>query len=254
MEKCRADKMLVELGLAGTRSKASQMIERGEVIYKGAVLKKSSQVVESEGLEVTSEHTYVGRGAYKLLKAIEEFKIDFKGKTVADIGASTGGFTEISLLNGAKKVFALDVGHDQLDPILVKDERVQNLEGINIRECESLGELVDIVVVDLSFISLEIVFKDIDKHLKENGEGVFLIKPQFELSKSSLGKKGIVRDKEKIIEALLKNYVLLNPQAACVSPIKGKEGNIEFLFYYVKGKNNPGLELEELKELVLESE
>jgi len=254
MEKCRADKMLVQLGLAGTRSKAAQMIERGEVTYKGEVLKKTSQVVEGEGLEITSEHTYVGRGAYKLLKAIEEFKLELDGKTVADIGASTGGFTEVSLLKGAKKVFAVDVGHDQLDPVLLKDERVINLEGTNIRELETLGELVDMVVVDLSFISLDIVFKDIIKHLKDDGEGVFLVKPQFELSKSSLGKKGIVRDPEKLLEALEKNYELLKPQGICVSPIKGKEGNKEFLFYYEKAKTEAGVKFEELKKLILENE
>lgn len=197
MNKDRADKMLVTLGLAQTRSKAAQMISRVEVFFNDSVVKKAPQPVSDEGLTISDKQVYVGRGAYKLIKAIEEFKLDLKGKVVADIGASTGGFTQVSLLEGASKVFAVDVGHDQLDPILKEDSRVENLEGTNIRECESLGELVDIAVVDLSFISLEIVFSDILKHIKNSGEGVFLIKPQFELDKKSLGKKGIVKDPVK---------------------------------------------------------
>lgn len=254
MEKDRVDKMLVHLGLAQTRSKAAQLISRGEVLYQNKIVKKPSQLVTEEGLKVTAEATYVGRGAYKLLEALESFSLNLKDKVVADIGASTGGFTQVSLLAGAKKVYAVDVGHDQLDPILLEDKNVINMEGTNIRECDSLGELVDVVVVDLSFISLDIVFSDITKHLKDGGEGIFLVKPQFELDKKSLGKKGIVKDPLKKLEVLERIYDLMTPQKACISPIKGKEGNIEFLFYYIKGKNSSELNKDELRNLVMEKE
>lgn len=252
MEKDRADKMLVHLGLAQTRSKAVQMISRGEVFFENKKVTKASQIVCESGLEITTEFNYVGRGAYKLLEAIQNFSLDLSNKVIADIGASTGGFTQISLLNGATKVFAVDVGHDQLDPILLQNEKVINMEGVNIRQCESLGELVDVVVVDLSFISIEVVFLDIIKHLKDGGEGIFLVKPQFELDKKSLGKKGIVRDPQKKLDVLEKLYDLMLPQAACISPIKGKEGNIEFLFYYIKGRTSSDLKKEELRNLVME--
>ncbi|MFT6068451.1 MAG: 23S rRNA (cytidine1920-2'-O)/16S rRNA (cytidine1409-2'-O)-methyltransferase [Bacteriovoracaceae bacterium] len=252
MKKERVDKMLVQLGLVQTRSKAVQAIERGEVYYQKKLVTKTSMPVGNEGLEVRTQFEYVGRGAYKLIEARESFELNFEGKTIADIGASTGGFTQVALLGGAKKVFAIDVGHDQLDPILINDERVVNLERTNIRTLETLGELVDMVVTDLSFISIETVFEDILKHLKEDGEGVLLVKPQFELEKSDLGKKGIVRETEKQMMALEKIYNVVNPQKACISPIKGKEGNIEFLFYFIKNKKEAGFKIEELKKLISE--
>lgn len=253
MKKDRADKMLVEMGLAETRSKAAQLIERGEVLYEGQPIRKPSQKVGTENLEVIAEQVYVGRGAFKLLEAIKEFNLNLEGKVVADVGASTGGFTEVSLNHGAKKVFAIDVGHDQLDSKLKTDERVIDMEGTNIRDIESLPDEIDIVVCDLSFISLETVYEPIFNLLKDNGEAVLLIKPQFELDKKSLGKKGIVKDPDKQFEALQKVSEFLFPQKACVSPIKGKEGNIEFLFYCIKGKSSSNLSPEELKSLVGEA-
>ncbi len=252
MKKERVDKMLVQLGLVQTRSKAVQAIERGEVYYQKKLVTKTSMLVGDEDLEVKTEFEYVGRGAYKLLKAKETFKINFEGKTVADVGASTGGFTQVALLSGATKVFAIDVGHDQLAPALLNDKRIVNLERTNIRGLETLGELVDMVVTDLSFISIETVFEDIIKHLKEDGEGVLLVKPQFELEKSDLGKKGIVREGIKQLMALEKIYDVVNPQKACISPIKGKEGNIEFLFYFIKNKKQAGFKKEELNNLISE--
>lgn len=253
MEENRVDKMLVHLGLAQTRSKASQMIERGEVFYQNKQVTKASQVVSEKGLEVRSEFVYVGRGAYKLLEAVKKFSLNLNSKVVADIGASTGGFTQVSLMEGAEKVYAVDVGHGQLDPILIADDRVINLEGTNIRQCESLGELVDVIVTDLSFISLEIVLEDILKHLKKGGEGVFLVKPQFELDKKSLGKKGVVKDSAKLLSVLEKYFDLLRPQGICLSPIKGKEGNKEFLFYYIEGTEKAALDRSELRKFVTES-
>lgn len=253
MKKERVDKMLVQLGLVQTRSKAVQAIERGEVYYQNSLVSKTSLQVLEEGLEVRTKFEYVGRGAYKLLEAINSFDLKFEGKVIADVGASTGGFTQVSLLNGAKKIFAIDVGHDQLDPILANDERVINLEKTNIRTLDTLGEFVDMVVTDLSFISIEVVFEDIIKHLKDGGEGVLLVKPQFELEKSDLGKKGIVREADKQLLALEKIYEIVKPIKACVSPIKGKEGNKEFLFYFIKNGEQAGFEKEELNKLILES-
>lgn len=252
MKKERVDKMLMQLGLVQTRSKAVQAIERGEVFYQGKLVTKTSLQVLEEGLEVRSEDAFVGRGAYKLLEALKTFDFSFKDKVVADIGASTGGFTQVCLLHGASKVYAVDVGHGQIDPLLLEDERVVNLEKTNIRTLDSLGELVDFVVTDLSFISIETVFSDITKHLKEGGEGVLLVKPQFELEKSDLGKKGIVRESDKQLLALEKIYDLVQPQKACVSPIKGKEGNKEFLFYFIKNIDKAGFDKEELEKLVVE--
>lgn len=252
MKKERVDRMLVQLGLVQTRSKAVHAIERGEVFYQNVLVTKTSLLVCDEGLEVRTNFEYVGRGAYKLLEAVNSFDLSFEGKVIADVGASTGGFTQVSLLGGAAKVFAIDVGHSQLDALLISDERVVNLEKTNIRTLESLGELVDMVVTDLSFISIAVVFEDIIKHLKEDGEGVLLVKPQFELEKADLGKKGVVRDTEKQILALERIYDVVNPQKACISPLKGQEGNIEFLFYFVKNKKEAGFKKEELKNLIVE--
>lgn len=252
MKKERVDKMLVQLGLVKTRSKAVHAIERGEVFYQNILVTKTSLAVSEEGLEVRTTFEYVGRGAYKLLEAVKNFKLNFEGKVVADVGASTGGFTQVALLGGAAKVYAIDVGHSQLDPLLVNDQRVVNLEKTNIRTLETLGEPVDMVVTDLSFISIAVVFEDIIKHLKEDGEGVLLVKPQFELEKADLGKKGVVREIEKQLLALERIYDVVSPQKACVSPLKGQEGNTEFLFYFIKNKKEAGFKREELKNLILE--
>lgn len=169
----------------------------------------------------------------KLVKAVEEFDLDFTGKVIADCGASTGGFTQVSLQNGASKVYAIDVGHDQLDKVLLGDKKVVNLEGVNLKNEYSLPEKVDYCVVDISFISITKVFPTIFSLLKPGGKVVCLIKPQFEAGTARLGKGGIVPEKyqneilQETIEWFKKNGYQIEKQVP--SPITGKTGNQEFL-------------------------
>lgn len=230
----RLDKYLVESEMVKTRSQASMLIKQGDVLCNGKVISKASYIVgENDKIEIQSGELYVSRGAHKLIGAIESFGLDFKGKVIADCGASTGGFTQVSLKNGASKVYALDVGHNQLSPILKEDERVVNLEGVNLKHAYELPEKVDYCVADLSFISIKLVFPTMTSFLKNCGKAVILIKPQFEAGQSRLGKNGIVRPEyiEEIKDEVLSwfrenNYKIEN---VIDSPILGKTGNKEFL-------------------------
>lgn len=236
--KTRLDQALVDRKLVETRSKAKVVIEKNIVKVNQKIQNKPSYLVSTEDLIEIIEETYVGRGAYKLIHAIEQFQITFKDKVVADVGASTGGFTQIALKYGATKVYAIDVGHDQLAMDFRNDQRVINLEGTNIKGLK-LPELADIVVVDLSFISIKQIFNDLLNLLKGNGKLIILIKPQFEAGKERLGKKGIIRDDqtrqiildEVIMTNNMKNYHMLGP---IESPIKGKDGNSEYLVCLTK--------------------
>lgn len=239
----RADKKLVELGLCPTRSKAQQLIQNGEVFYNGKVLSKPSELIETKLestllLDSTSGH-YVGRGALKMRGAFEDFQISFDRKVVADVGASTGGFTQFALEKGAQKIYAIDVGRAQLDPQLLKDERVVNMEGVNIRYGVKLPSPADIAVVDLSFISLKLCLEEIKNLVKANGELVVLYKPQFELGREALNSQGVVKS-QKLIEDGLKDL-----QSWCldvglyvkqISPcqLTGKTGNQEYFLYLTK--------------------
>ncbi len=236
----RLDQFLVKLELVATRSQATQIIKNGEVQVDGEVITKPSYKCSSDQkIEVLKEHLYVGRGAQKMEGAYRDFALDFEGKIVGDMGASTGGFSEFALLKGAQKIYAVDVGHDQLAPKVANDERVINLEGTNIRDGldpETFTPLCDILVVDLSFISLSYVLEPMSKVLRVDGEFVILVKPQFEVGKSSLGKNGIVKDTEAIDEALerVKNECLennLEVQKVCLCALKGKTGNQEYFYY-----------------------
>jgi len=233
MTKDRADKILVKLGLVSSRSKAQELIEKGGVLYQGEVIKKPTKLIEATGIELTDSIKYVGRGAKKLEGALKEIHLNFKDKVVADVGASTGGFTQIALGLGAAKVFCIDVGHDQLDISLKEDPRVNNFEGINIKNGMDIGEKVDIALVDLSFISLKLVLLPIFDLIKEDGEVLALIKPQFEAGKGAVGKGGIVKDRETHIKVLREIYDFckehsLNIKEFCLSPIRGKDGNQEY--------------------------
>ena len=248
----RLDKALVEAGLVKTRSQALQHIQFGHVRYFEKVITKPSfQVQDLEGLELSGD-IYVGRGAQKLLKALEDFPLSLKNCVAADVGASTGGFTEVLLNNGIQKVYAIDVGHDQLAPKLKEDERVVNFEGSHIRSFatgeKALPENVDIVVADLSFISLKSCLEGMISLLKPQAELVTLVKPQFEVGKEGVGRGGIVRDSQKHFECLVdlaeefshRGFHLL---AATVSPITGKAGNREYLFYLRRFGGNDTLPL-----------
>ncbi len=231
----RIDKVLVDLGLLKTRSQAKMLIAQDCVYHNEILVTKAGLKVSPEDkFEIKEMNIFVSRGAYKLEKAIREFGLNLQGLVVADVGASTGGFTQVALNADAQKVYAIDVGHDQLSPLLKDDERVINLEGTNIKFPLELEEKVDLCVVDLSFISLKLVYKNIHALLKKGGKSVVLIKPQFEAGRERLGKQGLVsqNDLPIIIEEVRtwfeeSGYTILK---MIESPIKGnKSGNIEYL-------------------------
>ncbi len=207
--KKRIDQILVERGLVESRSKASALIKEGKVLLNGeSSFKPSLKLTEEEiqTLEVNDEDNFVGRGAKKLLGALEKFNIKVDDLICADVGASTGGFTQVLLTNGASKVYAIDVGHDQLAKSLREDERVINYEGINIRHGIELDEKVDLVVADLSYISLRLTLEPMLKLLQPNGQAIILVKPQFEVGKENVGKGGIVKDNEIVMKTLFELY------------------------------------------------
>lgn len=227
---------MLDKRLVLSKSQANMLIKKGDVKVNGDVITKAGkQVSDDDQIEISSDKIYVGRGAYKLLKAIEEFNLKLQDLTIADCGASTGGFTQVCLEQKAKKVYAIDVGHDQLHPILKENPKVINLEKINLKNPIELPEMIDLCVVDLSFISIRKVFFNFSKILKNNGQIVLLFKPQFEVGKEKLGKGGIVSTENRI-EALKSFQMWLrdkkwNEIGLCDSPIEGKDGNKEYLFF-----------------------
>lgn len=234
----RADICLLKLGLAKSRTHAKNIILGKRAFYDGKVIEKASLLVDENLVTVNStvEDTYVGRGAIKLDSAIKNFELDLKDFVCMDIGASTGGFTQIMLNEKAKKVYAIDVGTNQLVDSLLNDERVVSLENTNFRylDFEVIGEKVDFISIDVSFISLKYIFENLYKFLKEDSKIVALIKPQFECEGKSLNKKGIVKSK-KVIENVIekvKLYALANKLEVLEiidSPILGGDGNKEKL-------------------------
>lgn len=234
----RADICLLKLGLAKSRTHAKNIILEKRAFYDGKVIEKASLLVDENLVTVNStvEDTYVGRGAIKLDSAIKNFELDLKDLVCMDIGASTGGFTQIMLNEKAKKVYAIDVGTNQLVDSLLNDERVMSLENTNFRylDFEVIGEKVDFISIDVSFISLKYIFENLYKFLKEDSKIVALIKPQFECEGKSLNKKGIVKS-EKVIENVIekvKLYALANKLEVLEiidSPILGGDGNKEKL-------------------------
>lgn len=234
----RLDVLLTEKGLCESRSRAQALIMSGEVYVDGQKCDKAGTQVDAEAkLEVRGNACpYVSRGGLKLEKALRDFGIDPTGYVCSDSGASTGGFTDCLLQKGAKKVFAIDVGYGQLAWSIRTDERVVCMERTNIRYVtpENLGESLDLSVVDVSFISLKIVLPAIKALLKPTGQVVCLIKPQFEAGKDKVGKKGVVRDPAVHAEVLenflaLAKKLQLTVKNLTYSPVKGPEGNIEFL-------------------------
>ena len=236
--KKRLDVLLVERLYADTRSKAQAIIMSGNVYVNGQKADKAGTSFE-ETVEIEVRGAvcpYVSRGGLKLEKALRDFGVDVNGFVCSDSGASTGGFTDCLLQQGAKKVFAIDVGYGQLDWKIRSDERVVVMERTNIRYVtpEDLGEPLDLSVIDVSFIGLEIVLPTIKTLLKPNGQVLCLIKPQFEAGKENVGKKGVVRD-PKIHKMVLDHFVSLvdglgfKILGLTFSPVKGPEGNIEFL-------------------------
>ena len=245
-EKKRLDVALFERGLAESREKAKAMIMSGIVFVNNQKSDKAGNTVKKDDIiEVRGETLkYVSRGGLKLEKAVSSFKLNLENFICADIGASTGGFTDCMLQNGASKVYSIDVGYGQLAWKLRTDERVVNLERTNFRYVtkEQIPEELDFASVDVSFISLSLILPVMRTLLKDGGTAVCLIKPQFEAGKENVGKKGVVREKkvhisviEKIIGLIKENnFSLLGLD---FSPIKGPEGNIEYLCYIKKTKN-----------------
>jgi len=243
MQKERLDVLLVDKGLVPSRERAKTTIMAGLVIVDGKKIDKAGTMVAIDAnIRVCGDSIgYVSRGGLKLAKALTDFSIDLAGKVVADVGASTGGFTDCALKNGAARVYAIDVGYGQLAWSLRTDARVVNMERTNIRavEPEHIGELLDFVSIDVAFISLEKVLPAVYQLLLPHGIVVALIKPQFEAGREKVGKKGVVKDPKvhrEVIQHVLEIAQKLgfSSQMLTFSPVKGPEGNIEYLLLLEK--------------------
>lgn len=259
-EKTRLDVALTERGFAESREKAKALIMSGIVYVNNQKSDKAGNTVKPDDIiEVRGAALkYVSRGGLKLEKAIKSFDITLEALVCADIGASTGGFTDCMLQNGAKKVYSIDVGYGQLAWKLRTDERVVNLERTNFRYITSdeIPEALNFASVDVSFISLYHILPKLHTLLENGGKAVCLIKPQFEAGKENVGKKGVVRDKSVHIAVIEKIVSLVSENGFSLlgldySPIKGPEGNIEYLCYIEKNgqpENKCGVTAEEIVE------
>ena len=251
VKKERLDVLLVEKGICTSRERAKTSIMAGLVYVDGQKVDKVGEKVsvEADIVYKGEKMPYVSRGGFKLEKAMKEFNIDLTDTVCMDIGASTGGFTDCMLQNNAKKVFSVDVGYGQFAWKLRTDERVVCMERTNIRYVtpEDIGEKLDFASIDVSFISLRTIMPAVKELLKDNGSVVALIKPQFEAGKDKVGKKGVVRDKAvhlEVIEMVIAfaksiGFEILNLE---FSPIKGPEGNIEYLLHlqnHPEGEDGP---------------
>ncbi|WP_027308268.1 TlyA family RNA methyltransferase [Caloramator sp. ALD01] len=241
-DKERIDVLLVEKGFFDSREKARKNIMAGLVFVNNQRVDKPGEKVNVDSeIEVKGQAIpYVSRGGLKLEKAIKSFNISLNDKVAMDVGASTGGFTDCMLKNGASKVFAIDVGYGQMAWELRNDKRVVCMERTNIRYVtkEDIGEPIDFTSIDVSFISLKLVLPVVKELSKEEAEVVCLIKPQFEAGREKVGKKGVVRDKEvhiEVIKSVLEFAISIgySLKGLTFSPIKGPEGNIEYLAYLI---------------------
>jgi 23S rRNA (cytidine1920-2'-O)/16S rRNA (cytidine1409-2'-O)-methyltransferase len=256
-KKLRIDLLLVERGYETSRERAKALIMSGLVFAGGQKIDKPGDEVD-EDLLITVRQTlpYVSRGGFKLEKAMDTFGLDLNKKVCMDVGASTGGFTDCMLQNGASKVYAVDVGYGQLAWKLRTDERVVSLERTNIRYLtdNQVPEPVDFFSIDISFISLTLALPAVKNLLGDSAEGVCLIKPQFEAGRGNVGKKGVVRDSaihEAVIQKIYDFAGSIGFGAAGLdfSPIKGPEGNIEYLLY-LKNSCQNGTGMIKIKEVV----
>jgi 23S rRNA (cytidine1920-2'-O)/16S rRNA (cytidine1409-2'-O)-methyltransferase len=240
----RIDKLLVERRLAETRTKAQAMIMAGVVLVNEQRVEKPSDQFTPDA-EIRIKHAddptsrYVGRGGLKLEAALREFQIDVSGLVCLDVGASTGGFTDCLLQHGAAKVFAIDVGHNQIDWRLRNDPRVEVREGVNARylQPQEFPVTFDLAVIDVSFISLTKILPSVVTLLKPHASMVVLIKPQFEVGRGEVGSGGIVRDEGKRLKVVknineFASILELNTEKTIESPIQGAEGNVEYLAHY----------------------
>lgn len=262
-ESMRLDAALVAKGFCGGRDKAKAMIVGGHVTVNGKVVKKASaQVVEEDVLDCDVRERFVGRGGEKLLKVLEELPLSVEGFCCADIGASTGGFTDCLLQHGAAKVFAVDVGHDQLAASLREDVRVVCMEGTDVRDRKAIGNCIadhslDLCTVDVSFISLTAVWDSLVPLIKPDGQIVCLIKPQFEAGRSALSKHGVVKHEKDHIRVLQMMQCFWQERGYGVrylaeSPIRGGEGNIEYVAVVAKGSGDMAVSPETLVKAAFE--
>lgn len=262
-DKKRLDLLLVEKGIAPSREKAKALIMAGTVMADGERADKAGELYDAKTVKlklIGDQLRYVSRGGLKLEKAMNSFPIELNGKICMDIGASTGGFTDCMLQNGAQKVYAVDVGYGQLAWSLRTDERVINLERTNIRylEKEKVPDTVDFASIDVSFISLTLVLPVMKTFLKQDGEAVCLVKPQFEAGKGKVGKKGVVREPSIHLEVLQNILDFCNRNGLFVagidfSPVKGPEGNIEYLYYLINRPQESDYSENDLNDLVYRS-
>ncbi len=257
MDKTRLD-IYVKNKLGISRCEAARLIEEGCVKRNGKILKPSFQTdgsdieIDKSGLSI-----YVGRGGIKLEKALREFQIDISDRVCIDVGASTGGFTQCMLLAGAKKVYAVDVGSSQLAEQLSADPRVVSMENTNILDIEKTEQTPEFAAADVSFVSLTKILAKIYTLISQNAEGVFLIKPQFEAGKG-VGKKGIIKDKRVHLRVLkdiadFTRKTGFDIRGITPSPIRGGSGNIEYLMYVSKGRNDGGEYVMQPEKIVAEA-
>jgi 23S rRNA (cytidine1920-2'-O)/16S rRNA (cytidine1409-2'-O)-methyltransferase len=238
LSKKRIDSLLVERGLTESRTKAQALVMAGEVLVNGkAAVKAGTLVAEDAMIEVAEPPPFVGRGGLKLDYALEQFRIDVSSLVVADIGASTGGFTDCLLKRGADRVYAVDVGYGQLDYRLRQDSRVVVMERVNARYPVEIPEKVDMATIDVSFISVEKIIPSVAENLKEDGSFLVLIKPQFEAKRQEVGRGGVIRRPEvharvlgRFIAWTVKHGFRLKGLVA--SPISGSSGNREFFVWF----------------------
>jgi 23S rRNA (cytidine1920-2'-O)/16S rRNA (cytidine1409-2'-O)-methyltransferase len=250
--KKRLDIVLLERGLAPTRARARGMIMAGEVTVDGVVVDKpGTPIRDNAGVELKSKPRFVSRGGEKLAGALADFSFDVTDRVCADVGASTGGFTDCLLQHGAQRVYAIDVGYGQIDYTLRQDNRVIVMERTNARYVEALPEPINLVVVDASFISLRLLLPVIKGWLEAKADLITLIKPQFEAGKHDVGKGGVVRDPEVHRRVLAEIFQFAADQGFAVrgltrSPIKGPAGNIEFLAWLAWGESAASENIEKL--------
>jgi 23S rRNA (cytidine1920-2'-O)/16S rRNA (cytidine1409-2'-O)-methyltransferase len=252
MERERLDVLLHNTGLAESREQARRLIMAGQVSVNGEVADKpGTRVPLSAKIDIETRPAYVSRGGLKLEAALTAFAVDVQGLVAADIGASTGGFTDCLLQHGATRVYAIDVGYGQLAWELRQDPRVVVMERVNARYLQQLPELVDLITIDVSFISLKLVLPAVIPLLEPLGHVVALVKPQFEAGRKQVGKGGVVRD-PAVHRAVLQDLLAWAPthdlqtQGLIASPLRGPAGNIEFLVHWVLGSSPPKTSLEEL--------
>ncbi len=262
-QKIRIDQLLFDKGYFDSREKARRSVMAGLVFVDQQKVDKPGTKVSEEANLLVKENAipYVSRGGLKLEKAIKEFNVELSERVCLDIGASTGGFTDCMLKNGAKKVFSIDVGYGQLDWKLRQDPRVVCMERTNVRyvKNEDIGELADFASIDVSFISLKLVLPVAKELIRQGGEIIALVKPQFEAGRENVGKKGVVKDikiHQQVVHDIVNYCQSINMEIKdfSYSPIKGPEGNIEYLLHIHKGDSaNLLISLDYINKKIMES-